>query len=67
MYYIYDLLCCQSLDGKMVEGERRMGTERCARLCAVAIANQLEEAWIALQPVLIAVYGNQYMPSVFSW
>ncbi|KAK7104073.1 dehydrogenase/reductase SDR family member 7-like [Littorina saxatilis] len=51
--------------GSMKEGEKRMATERCAELCAVAIANKLDEAWISLQPILISLYAAQYMPTVF--
>ncbi|XP_053376864.1 dehydrogenase/reductase SDR family member 7-like [Mercenaria mercenaria] len=52
---------------EMKEGEKRMNTRRCARLCAVAIANKLDEVWIALQPILLFVYIGQYMPTIAGW
>lgn len=42
----------------------RMLTERCAQLCSVAIVNRLDEAWIALNPVLLFLYFSQYAPSL---
>lgn len=48
-------------------GEHRMSTERCAYLSAVAIANQLDEAWISLNPELSYVYLNQYFPAAIKW
>lgn len=35
--------------------DRRMTGERCGHLCAVAIANKLDEAWMALPPLLSLV------------
>lgn len=55
------------LNSKMNEGERRMSTKRCARLCAIAIANKLDVVWIALQPILLFAYINQYMPTFSGW
>lgn len=52
---------------EMMEGEKRMSTQRCARLSAVAIANRLDEVWIALQPILTFVYLSQYMPTISGW
>ncbi|XP_046579850.1 dehydrogenase/reductase SDR family member 7-like isoform X2 [Haliotis rubra] len=49
--------------GEMKAGEKRMATSRCASLTAVAIANQLDEVWIALHPVLAFTYMFQYFPS----
>jgi dehydrogenase/reductase SDR family protein 7 len=43
---------------------KRMATARCAYLMAVAMANDVDEAWISIQPVLIFYYAFQYMPSV---
>lgn len=42
-----------------------MPTERCAYLTAVAIANKLDEAWMALNPILFIMYCAQYAPSTF--
>ena len=58
------LLASQQLGGKMSEKDRRMNTDRCAKLCAVAIVNKLDEAWISINPVLIFLYVSQYAPSI---
>jgi len=34
-------------------GKRKMTTDRCAFLCLVAIANKLEESWLAMFPLVI--------------
>jgi len=47
--------------GKPVEAtDRRMTGERCGHLCAVAIANKLDEAWMALPPILslVSLFAN---------
>ncbi|XP_064606445.1 dehydrogenase/reductase SDR family member 7-like [Liolophura sinensis] len=49
---------------KMKPNERRMSTSRCALLMAVAIANQLDEVWISIHPVLLFTYMAQYMPTL---
>lgn len=51
----------------MTPKDRRMKTDRCAHLCAVAIANELDEVWIAQNPVLLFLYFAQYAPSLFRW
>ncbi|KAL8559469.1 hypothetical protein ACOMHN_037133 [Nucella lapillus] len=51
----------------MKPGEHRMATDRCAYLSAVAMANQLDEAWISLQPELSYLYLNQYLPVLARW
>lgn len=43
---------------------RRMSTKRCARLCLIAIAFKINEAWISIQPVLLFMYASRYMPSL---
>lgn len=43
--------------------EGRMEVRRCGYLMAVAIANQLSEAWICLKPILYIVYLSQFMPN----
>lgn len=45
--------------------DRKMQTDRCARLMSVAIAHKLDEAWIAPQPNLIFFYLMQYTPTFF--
>ncbi|XP_064605680.1 dehydrogenase/reductase SDR family member 7-like [Liolophura sinensis] len=51
----------------MKSDEKRMSTRRCAYLSAVAIANELDEVWIALHPVLGLTYLHQYMPAISKW
>lgn len=48
----------------MNEKDRRMNTDRCAKLCVVAIVNRLDEAWISMNPVLFFLYVSQYAPSL---
>lgn len=55
----------QELKGKMNPTEKRMSTSRCTELCAIAIANKLHEVWIALNPVLLITYVNQYFPNLY--
>ncbi|XP_035226107.1 dehydrogenase/reductase SDR family member 7-like isoform X2 [Stegodyphus dumicola] len=45
--------------------DRRMPTDRCGRLMAVAIAHKVDEAWICIQPCLIFYYLAQYTPTFF--
>jgi len=44
--------------------DKRIPTQRCAELCAIAIANKLDEVWIAYHPVLLLTYLNQYCPNL---
>lgn len=44
------------------KSNKRMATERCADLMAVAIVNQLTVSWICQQPMLTYYYANQYIP-----
>ena len=41
-----------------------MSTERCAELMAIAIANKLDEVWMADQHYLRMLYVGQYMPDI---
>ncbi|PNF34813.1 hypothetical protein B7P43_G03781 [Cryptotermes secundus] len=53
--------------GKPMEiTDRRMSTERCGHLCAVAIANKLDEAWMALPPIIFMVHFLICYPNVAS-
>lgn len=45
----------------------KMPTERCARLMAVSMANNLEESWISEHPTLIFYYMGQYFPTLQTW
>ncbi|XP_019853259.1 PREDICTED: dehydrogenase/reductase SDR family member 7-like [Amphimedon queenslandica] len=42
--------------------QSRMSVERCSYLIGVAMANELEEAWISQHPQLLYTYINQYAP-----
>ncbi|KAM7426874.1 Dehydrogenase/reductase SDR member 7 [Porites harrisoni] len=44
-----------------------MSTERCAKLMAVSMANNLDEVWIANHSVLVLPYLSQYFPNFFRW
>ena len=44
--------------------ERRVSTERCAELMAVAMANKLGEVWISNHPTLLFAYLAQYTPDL---
>lgn len=44
-----------------------MPTERCARLMAVGMANNLDEIWISENPMLMIFYAAQYFPNFFRW
>lgn len=52
----------KELKEKMQPTDKRMTTQRCAQLSVVAIANRLDEVWIALNPVLLFTYIYQYCP-----
>lgn len=54
----------ESWGKKHFDDRKRMPTDRCAYLMAVAIANGLDEVWICQQPILMYYYASQYMPSV---
>lgn len=51
-------------DGQHEKDWHRMSTERCAHLMAVSIANKIDQAWIAIQPVLVLHYLVAYLPQV---
>lgn len=48
----------------MDPSERRMTSERCASLIAVAVANRLDEVWVSPHPELLYLYLFQYFPSI---
>lgn len=51
--------------GKPVEpSDWRMSGERCGYLCAVAIANKLNEAWMSLLPYIPLYYLFVYYPNI---
>ncbi|XP_029643056.1 dehydrogenase/reductase SDR family member 7 [Octopus sinensis] len=52
---------------KMDPNDRRMDTARCARLIILAVANKLDEVWIARHPLLLVMYLCQYCPSFGQW
>lgn len=46
--------------------DRRMTGKRCGFLCAVALANKLNESWMALLPLIPFTYVAVYFPNVFN-
>lgn len=54
----------QKWSGSHQNDKKRMATSRCAYLMAIAMANKLDEVWIAPQPFLLYYYAQQYLPSV---
>ena len=42
--------------------DSRMSGERCGYLCAVALANETDESWIAIFPTLLLTYALVYFP-----
>lgn len=53
--------------GKPMEAtDRRMTGERCGHLCSVAIANKLDEAWMALPPAIFLIHFLAYFPNAGS-
>ncbi|KAG9510751.1 Histone deacetylase 6, partial [Fragariocoptes setiger] len=42
------------------ENAKRMATDRCARLCVVAVAHKLNLSWITMQPILVFLYVERY-------
>lgn len=44
--------------------DRRMTAERCAQLCAVALANKLPEAWMGVFPLIPFAYMAVYFPLI---
>lgn len=44
-----------------------MSTERCARLMAVGMANNLDETWISENPLLVITYISEYFPNFYRW
>ncbi|KAK9498780.1 hypothetical protein O3M35_003341 [Rhynocoris fuscipes] len=57
----------EKLGLQMNANDKRMTTERCAYLSAIAIANRLQEAWIAEFPCIFLVYINMYYPNFARW
>ncbi|XP_071483007.1 dehydrogenase/reductase SDR family member 7-like [Diadema antillarum] len=58
----------KSYDGSADRNYRvLMSTERCVELTVVALANRLNEVWIARQPILLFYYMAQYAPGVTRW
>ncbi|KAL4237768.1 Dehydrogenase/reductase SDR member 7 [Mactra antiquata] len=57
----------QTVGASMKTGANRMSTDRCARLCTVAIANKMDEVWISKRHFLFLTYVNQYMPMLYKW
>ncbi|XP_018325407.1 dehydrogenase/reductase SDR family member 7 [Agrilus planipennis] len=45
--------------------DRRLTMERCGELCAITLANQLDESWMALFPLIPFTYTAVYFPLIF--
>ena len=54
----------QKIEARHNTTDRRMSTERCAFLMAVAIVNKMDEVWISLHPFLFLHYIVTYLPSI---
>lgn len=54
----------KKLNQAVKETDRRMSADRCGQLCAIAIANELYEGWMALFPILPIVYIALYFPNL---
>lgn len=61
------LLPFQELKDSPNVSDEKMTTERCAKLMAVGMANNLDEVWISENPALLMVYLNQYLPNFSRW
>ncbi|XP_005101712.2 dehydrogenase/reductase SDR family member 7 [Aplysia californica] len=57
----------ESLGREMSSTEKRISTERCAHLVAIATANRLPEVWISQHPWLALLYLNQYWADACRW
>lgn len=55
----------ETLGAQPDPADKRMPTDRCAQLMAVAIAYKLDEVWICMQPCLTLFYLAQYTPTFF--
>ena len=44
-----------------------METDQFAEYMAIAMANKLDECWIAPQPIILIAYASQYMPVTCNW
>ncbi|ONK57855.1 uncharacterized protein A4U43_C09F4900 [Asparagus officinalis] len=49
------------------DSEKPVPVERCVQLIITAASHGLKEVWISKQPVLLAMYLVQYMPTVGYW
>ncbi|XP_076671706.1 dehydrogenase/reductase SDR family member 7 [Andrena cerasifolii] len=47
--------------------ENKVGTERCATLMGIAIANKIHEVWISKPLILQILYMKIYYPNVGAW
>ena len=54
----------KTFQGSHKDHDKRMTAERCAYLMSVAIANQLTEVWISINPILLFFYTSQYLPAI---
>ncbi|GJQ76802.1 hypothetical protein Trydic_g15010 [Trypoxylus dichotomus] len=47
--------------------DKRLTGYRCAELCAIAIANGLNEAWMGCPPLMSFLFIAVYFPNLFNW
>ncbi|XP_014471598.1 PREDICTED: dehydrogenase/reductase SDR family member 7 [Dinoponera quadriceps] len=52
---------------KTVVDNSKVSVERCAELMGIAIANKLNEVWIAKTPAMRLIYAQYCFPNVFPW
>jgi dehydrogenase/reductase SDR family protein 7 len=57
----------ETLGRPMSPKDKRMQTDRCGELIAIALANRVYEAWITENPWLILLYLYQYFPDIGRW
>ncbi|KAF4531954.1 hypothetical protein B566_EDAN006646 [Ephemera danica] len=51
-------------DQSVQDTDKRMSADRCGQLCAIAIANELYEGWMALFPLMPMIYFALYYPNM---
>ncbi|KAI4471661.1 dehydrogenase/reductase sdr family member 7-related [Holotrichia oblita] len=47
--------------------DKRLTGYRCGELCAIAIANELNEAWMGCPPLISFLFLSVYFPNLFNW
>lgn len=47
--------------------DKRMTGARCGELCAISIANELNESWMGCPPLISFLFIAVYFPNLFNW